>query len=487
MKKILLILLVFLAGVQIHAQTKKLKANLNYATFHAPETGSFIETYLSVAGESVVFTKNQNGKYQATIQISMIFTENDKVKNFKKYELLSPEVADSNQLNFNFIDLQRIVLPSGKFNFELSIMDKHNPSQKFKTDIPVEINYDEQSVIVSGIQLVESYSKTTQTGILTKSGYDVVPKVSNYYPASSSKLTIYAEIYNTSKILGDSAKYLVSTYIQNSESNKKMQSFIRHKKEIAAKVNTVFADFDITALPSGNYNMVIEARDKENKLVGLNTTFFQRNNPDYLPAMATYDSSMLLKSFVSSYPDDSIPQFIKYLRPIAAGYEKEFIDRGSKSANIRTMRAFFYDFWLNRNEANPEGAWLDYLNQVQIVNKLFTHNNGKIKGFDTDRGRVYLQYGPPNTLNENPFDSGHNTSISDTELNKGIAGAVPYEIWHYYRIKNQTNKVFVFYNPHLIPKGYELLHSDVQGELYNPQWKSQLSRIQFENVDAGSN
>jgi GWxTD domain-containing protein len=487
MKKTFIVFLAFIACYQVHANAKKLKANLNYATFYAAESGSFIETYLSVAGESVVFAKNQNGKYQATIQISMIFTEDNLVKNFKKYELLSPEVADSTQANFNFIDLQRILLPIGKFNFELTISDKNNPNQKFKNDIPIEINYDDQSVIVSGIQLVESYTKTVQTGVLSKSGYDLVPKVSNYYPASSSKLTIYAEIYNTAKILGDSAKYLISTYIQNAESSKKMQSFTKHKKEKAAQVNTIFNDFDISTLPSGNYNIVIEVKDRENKLVGLNTTFFQRNNPDYMPTLATHDSTMLLKSFVSAYPDDSIKQFIKYLRPIAAGYEKEFIDRGSKSASIRTMKAFMYDFWVDRNEANPEGAWLNYLSQVQIVNKIFTHGNGKVKGYDTDRGRVYLQYGPPNTVNENPFDSGHSSTLSDNELNKGITGAVPYEIWHYYRIKNQSNKVFVFYNPHLIPKGYELLHSDVQGELYNPQWKSHLSRIQFENIDGVSN
>ena len=81
-----------------------------------------------------------------------------------------------------------------------------------------------------------------------------------------------------------------------------------------------------------------------------------------------------------------------------------------------------------------------------------------IEGFRTDRGRVYLRYGPPNTITEEPYDPQ----------------AYPYEIWHYYEIGQQTNVKFIFYNRDLVTNNYELLHSDYIGELHDPAWQMKL-------------
>jgi hypothetical protein len=68
-----------------------------------------------------------------------------------------------------------------------------------------------------------------------------------------------------------------------------------------------------------------------------------------------------------------------------------------------------------------------------------------------------------------PFDVG--VGVSDESY-----GTVPYEIWHYYKLKNQSNRKFVFANPDLVLNDYALIHSDAIGELSNPNWRSKLSR-----------
>ena len=40
----------------------------------------------------------------------------------------------------------------------------------------------------------------------------------------------------------------------------------------------------------------------------------------------------------------------------------------------------------------------------------------------------------------------------------------------------QSNVKFIFYNPHLAPGDYRLLHSTAIGELSNPQWQRELYR-----------
>ena len=77
------------------------------------------------------------------------------------------------------------------------------------------------------------------------------------------------------------------------------------------------------------------------------------------------------------------------------------------------------------------------------------------KGYQSDRGRVYLQYGPPNAVAESYHEPN----------------AYPYEIWHYYELKGQRNKKFVFYCRELATNDFELIHSDAVGELSDYQWQ----------------
>jgi hypothetical protein len=89
-------------------------------------------------------------------------------------------------------------------------------------------------------------------------------------------------------------------------------------------------------------------------------------------------------------------------------------------------------------------------------------------GFETDRGRVYLQYGPPNELYESRFD----------------AGSKPYEIWQYNIIaNNETNIIFVFHNDDLVSNDYRLIHSNATGEVHNEHWKLLINEnFEFDGI-----
>ena len=78
----------------------------------------------------------------------------------------------------------------------------------------------------------------------------------------------------------------------------------------------------------------------------------------------------------------------------------------------------------------------------------------------TDRGRVYLQYGPPNSRNK--VDN--------------YAASLPYEIWHYYKLENQTNKKFVFVNSDFATNEYRLEYSNVFGEVSNAEWSNPIEQ-----------
>ena len=53
---------------------------------------------------------------------------------------------------------------------------------------------------------------------------------------------------------------------------------------------------------------------------------------------------------------------------------------------------------------------------------------------------------------------------------------LPFQIWTYYKIGKQTNKIFIFAENALGTNDFELIHSTVQGEKYNANWKNWIYR-----------
>ena len=93
MKKLLTLSLLLLFPLAL-SLAGNLRANLSFCTFWSPQDGPYIETYLSVEGQSLQWQKVADG-FQATVEVTMIFKQGDKVANFGKYALHSPIVQDT--------------------------------------------------------------------------------------------------------------------------------------------------------------------------------------------------------------------------------------------------------------------------------------------------------------------------------------------------------------------------------------------------------
>lgn len=466
MKKIF-ITLYLLAFLSFCGYAEKVMAYLTYASFNVPSKTPYFETYLSVIGNSVKFNLNSKGLFQGVVDVEIAFNQNGEIKSAQKYTLYSPELADTAKQEFpNFIDQHRFSLIKGVYDLEIAISDRNNPFEKpLITKIPITIDFNNDTISVSDIQLLESYKKAVNPTVITKSGYDLMPYVSTFYPENISKLRFYAEIYNSKKIIGNEQKLLITYFIESYEKKIKLTDYSSFLKQETNDVNILLAEFNIDKLPNGNYNLVIEARDKENNLKALQRCFFQRQNSQ---GKYSYDDLKVVnvnKTFVTLYTNpDTLYEYIRSIRPISSVSEIQYAQNQLKEKNLDIMQKFFYSFWKSRNEKEPELMWLEYYKEVMKVNKEF--GTYGLKGYDTDRGRVYLQYGAPDQRSKVDFEPS----------------AYPYEIWEYYRLvdkslavtypdNKQSNKKFVFYNPDMVTNKYSLIHSTAQGEIYNTRWE----------------
>ena len=96
MKRLLLfMLLVSSVSITFTAKADKVKVMLDFRHFYAPEQGNYIETMMHFGGYSMKYRKNEKGILQGKLEITQIFRIGDSIVNYKKYEILTPEVRDS--------------------------------------------------------------------------------------------------------------------------------------------------------------------------------------------------------------------------------------------------------------------------------------------------------------------------------------------------------------------------------------------------------
>ncbi len=112
---------------------------------------------------------------------------------------------------------------------------------------------------------------------------------------------------------------------------------------------------------------------------------------------------------------------IRQLRYIASNRE---LDR-MLNTNPHDRQILFNDFWaeMDPNPDTPGNELMqEYYNRVFEASAAF---GGMRDGWETDRGEVYVRYGPPDEIERHPFD----------------VDSRPYEVWYYY--EGQRRFVFV--------------------------------------------
>ena len=460
MKQILVLAKLVLLLAFYSNQSFAITSFFNYARFYSPQDGAYIETYLTIAGNSVMAEKLATGKYKASSDVAMIFYKENVIVDARKYTLTSPEQDDS-LLIPDFTDVQRFALPAGDYELEIVIADHSKAEKQYssKTKLTMDVTKADTPSF-SDIEFLASMLKSEKPSVITKGGYDAFPYTSNFYDDACDKLIFYSELYHANKSLADNEKYVVTYSIQDYNTNVVLNDYSGFMKKSAELVTPVVASINIKSLPSGNYNLLLEARNKENTVFASQKLFFQRQKKAavVLDTIGAGDYSQMgdanFELKISSF--DSLVYYARTFRPISSSIEVEQAEKIIKSKNEQHLRNYIHSFWEKRNEKNPEYEFHKYNRRVTECNSMFSTT--QLKGYRTDRGRVYLMYGEPDQRARYENEPSN----------------YPYEIWQYYTIKKMHNRKFVFYNPTLTTNGYRLLHSDMNGEVRNDNWKIDL-------------
>lgn len=438
----------------------------NAAVFNTPGNMAFLESYLLFDGAGLT-AKVDKGMLYNSVHVEVKITHDTSIIKAAKYNIQGPSYLRGEKIPL-FIDQQRYALQSGHYGIELNITDNFAIQKKNITiKDSVHVNFPANKLSFSNIEAIESYSRATVNGALTKSGIDMVPFFGTTYGSGVKQMSFYCELYGADKVLAPQSTFIMKYYLETA-SLIPLSNFGGFKKQSAAAVNPLLAKLDISNLGPGKYNLVIEVVDAQNKILHTTRSGFVRENK--MMEVSTLVNQSFKEEEAAYFgritDADTLKMLVESLWPIANNFQKDQIINQSVKKDVDLMKKYLIDFWQKRSgdTTDPVKLWAAYYREVQKTMANF--KCGKQPGYYTDRGRVFLQYGAPSVR-----------TIENTDEN-----TFPYEIWLYYRTTDQSNgqffsnRRFVFVNKQLGDDCFKLIHSDMRGEPNNPRWQFEVSR-----------
>jgi GWxTD domain-containing protein len=434
-----------LGGIWLNAQN--LTSYFDHKVFQVPDQGILLETYVDIVGPSAVFIPKSDSTLQANIEVEMVIKEGSKTIDSSREIVLSPLTLPGYSPNFMYIN--RFLLPKGNYTLELTMKDLNSDLPAISTVRNLDLDRATKDCRFSDIELIAGFRQAGADSKLAKSGLEFIPYLSNLYDRSFSEIIFYVELYNIDHELGDDVPFLFKYAIVDANTEIPWSECEVFKRKKTAQVITELGRIDISTLPSGLFDLVVEARNREDELISKERIRIVRESD----VVREYTDEEIDLTFVGDLNDkDSLIAFIECLTPIAGERERAIIDYQVKGFTLLECKSFFYSFWENRSLADPSAAWQDYKTKVNLAQEQFGTSNKY--GYMTDMGRVFLKYGEPNSIANRSNDPE----------------SYPYQIWHYYKAGKFNDKRFVFYDKELLQREYVLLHSDVPGEVRNPRW-----------------
>lgn len=482
-KKLFLILSISTIGFnQLYSQG--IAATLDYCNFKANDTLGLFEYYLSFPANTLKHRKDAKGKLVSEVKVIVGMVKQGDTVFIDSYRLTNSPNSESSLKTEEYLTQNKIILPLGEYSFFLNASDlaSEEPSN-LSVDFPVKVGFDNSLLQMSDIQNLKSYKTVKKQAVNVKNGIEMISRNSNFFAKPEDRYIFYLEVYNSDQVIGENATYLLEARIINAKTGNKIDKTGIFKKLKAGRVNPILAEIDLSPVPSGDYNLVFEIKDRNNKSLYSKEKFFQRFHPElkienkpgetFELDSNDYDPCQIAESINMK----NLDFLLDALMPMAKQNERSFAEAVVNSGDEKQKINFLCYFFQKRatKEKDARILFLEYKDRLEIVEKKYKTQT--MPGYQTDRGRVYIQYGKPNRIDDEFSD------MARSAINNAI---IPYEKWIYYAITEpqpQSNVQFVFAQTNRANFNYEIVHSTAIGEINNPNWKREISSRMMFNED----
>jgi len=458
MRKSILIFLLVIAGfTQNKAQSEGLGFDIDYAQFAFDADSNVVEFYYLFDTASMLKIKQDSLSYvDGLLKISVVDSSTGKMIINRQWRFRNPQI-NSEESRQNLVGVLNFVIPRGVYNCTftgLNYLDTSNSktySEKVEVNPIIGNHFSLSSLELASKILPESSNKES---IFYKNTYEVIPVPNVLFGANQPVLFYYLEMYNLESA-SEGSTLALTTQVYNNQA----KLFINRRTDLTHTGNSrvEVGSINVNKLPTGSYTLSVSLIDSlQNYGVSSSKKFFVYNpgvlNPD---TIAAGDAKILNTRFYALSEEELDDIFLKS-KYIASGAE---IEQYESLSTTDAKREFLHLFWNKRdqNPSTPRNEYFeDYMKRVDYSNQKFS--NIRMPGWKTDRGRVYIKYGPPSEIDRYP----------------NVGNTKPYEIWQYNDIEGGVQFIF---GDLIGLSNYQLLHSTKRGEISDPNWERRIRAL----------
>ncbi len=345
-------------------------------------------------------------------------------------------MEDVQEASAPFRDVIGFKMSPGAYRFNVTIEDIFGDKQG-TCDGPLSVKaFDVETLVTSDILMALEVEQAEGVGRFIRHGWRVIPNARRSYLAGNP-LRFYFEIYSLqfdpdleddSVILG----YSLADSSGNSVKNYPAKRLIKPGQSLV-KTETLSTE----GVEAGDYYLQVEIFDRRSRqhVRSRRMVFLAAGDVEVTDEQKETEQRM-----IRHYMD---------VRYVAQGEDmKIYKNLVSQNSKMKFLKAFWKN--LDPTPDTPTNERLiGHIRRMRHAEDHFFGGHGK-RGSDTDKGRVYIKYGPPD----------------DIQYGTSASGQKPYEIW---TLEKKGRNEFVFRDQRGLGV-FELVHSTYPGEVHNPHW-----------------
>lgn len=357
---------------------------------------------------------------------------------------------------------QFVALTPGEYDAELYYQDladrDRRDSSSFRLTVP---SFAGKKLQLSDVMVVNEASQSTDpSNPFFRNGYVVLPNVSSVILPPFLVLNTYLEVYNADQI--PTSEYHISYRLADSSRTVFYETQVTRPRA-AGKTSVELNSLPLDSLPSGQYYVIVKVYNGFTRSATDSAMVYRSfvvRNPDFdeylaarraaaAPTAASYQADAVIDPIYAGMREEELSVEYAKVKYIASELERK-IWEDLTGADARGR--FLTHFWMVRDPSpgtveNEERT--AYFKRMEEAKNLYSAPMAP-NGWDSDRGRILLQYGKPDGI-ERYFQ----------EFNKK-----PYEIWLY----TQRSYQFVFVD-RTQTGTFNLVHATAPGEIRNDNWE----------------
>jgi GWxTD domain-containing protein len=421
MKWYRVIFILFLSCVAF-GQENQLGFIYDYSIFPVPgdNTSYYLEIYFGIPCNQLEF-EERDGSYWSDFLLG-IRLENEKgdVVLLDDIQKVSKQVMTIDETKSERLLLDQLTykINGGEYVFEVGVTDLKTKKTGTSTS-KIRIVEDTKSEQIYDIQLASNIFPSDDTSnIFYKNGLVVIPNPSRIY-RKPVNIPVYLEAGNMKE-----GKNIIEFVVANESGEQKWNM----KKEYSVNNRSIIVDnLQIGNLDMGLYQIIVKLGNIEKRKT-------------FVVFEEGYESELALLLFNKSLPPYTKEEAAKVGEEIGIIASKDEM-KIYNGLSLDLKPYFVEKFWKKRdptpgtevNELRDE-----FYNRLEYVKEHFAISNKK--GWETDMGRVYLKYGPPDDIAREP------TGLSSMpDIDTSTWETEPTEVWEYHsKTAFSKGAIFIF-------------------------------------------